>query len=101
MQLVDGVAKQTEFNGLRITQIPVNINDATTGHKLQGMSKDMLIIVSWGYAFVNWVYTVLSCVCTFEGLFLFGLFEHDFFYVNWRSVLYHKEMLEWKIKLFY
>ena len=92
VQLVDGVAKQTEFNGLRITQIPVNINDATTGHKLQGMSKDMLIIVSWGYAFVNWVYTVLSRVRTFEGLFLFepldlhrsfevppGLFEHEIF----------------------
>ena len=30
-----------------MTQFPVNLNDATTVHKLQGMSKDMLIIASW------------------------------------------------------
>ncbi len=28
-------------------QIPANRNDATTGHKLQGMSKDAIIVLSW------------------------------------------------------
>ncbi len=28
----------------KIKQIPANTNDATTGHKLQGMSKDVIIV---------------------------------------------------------
>ncbi len=28
-------------------QIPSNSNDATTGHKLQGMSEDAIIVSSW------------------------------------------------------
>jgi hypothetical protein len=28
-------------------QIPANTNDASTGHKLQGMSKDVIIVTSW------------------------------------------------------
>ena len=32
-----------------MTQIPANSNDATTGHKLQGMSmsKDAIVVTSW------------------------------------------------------
>ena len=55
---------------LKVTQVPVNCNIATTGHKLQGMSKDALIVNSWGYGFENWVYVVLSRVRTRSGLFL-------------------------------
>ena len=55
---------------LKVTQVPVNCNIATTGHKLQGMSKDTLIVNSWGYGFENWVYVVLSRVRTRSGLFL-------------------------------
>ena len=46
----------------QMTQFPVNLNDATTGHKLQGMSKDVIIITSWpkGGLFRNWEYMVLS-----------------------------------------
>jgi hypothetical protein len=28
-------------------QIPANSNDATTGQKLQGMSKDVIVVMSW------------------------------------------------------
>ena len=56
--------------GHAITQIPVNSNIATTGHKLQGMSKNTLIVNNWDYKFVNWVYVVLSRVRTRKGLFL-------------------------------
>ena len=31
----------------KMMQIPANSNDATTGHKLQGMSKDAFIVSSW------------------------------------------------------
>ena len=55
---------------LKVTQVPVNCNISTTGHKLQGMSKDTLIVNSWGYGFENWVYVVLSRVRTRSGLFL-------------------------------
>ena len=54
-------------------QIPINMNDATIGHKLQGMSKDAVIITSWpsGGLFKNWEYVVLSRVRTHDGLYLF------------------------------
>jgi len=60
----------------RMTQFPINLNDATTGHKLQGMSKDVLIITSWpkgglSALFKNWEYVVLSRVRTIDGLYLF------------------------------
>jgi len=59
-----------DWEGATITQFPVNTNIATTGHKLQGMSKDKLIVVSWNYGIPNWVYVVLSRVRTLEGLYL-------------------------------
>jgi hypothetical protein len=50
--------------------------NATTGHKLQGMSKDVMIVTSWpkgglSALFKNWEYVVLSRVRTLEGLYLF------------------------------
>jgi hypothetical protein len=44
-------------------QFPINSNIATTGHKLQGMSKDLMVVTEWG-TFTNWVYVVLSQVRT-------------------------------------
>ena len=62
-----------------MTQFPVNISEATTGHKLQGMSKDVVIITSWpkGGWFKNWEYTVLSRVRTLKGLYLFEAIDMD------------------------
>ena len=59
----------------KMNQIPVNSNDATTGHKLQGMSKDVIIVSSWptgglSKMFKNWEYVVLSHVRTLSGLYL-------------------------------
>jgi hypothetical protein len=59
----------------RMKQIPANSNDATTGHKLQGMSKDAIIVSSWptgnlAAMFKNWEYVVLSRVQTLSGLYL-------------------------------
>ncbi len=56
-------------------QICANTNNASTGHKLQGMSKDEIIITSWPTGglvsiFKNWEYVVLSHVRTLQGLYL-------------------------------
>ncbi len=58
-----------------MNQIPANLNNGTTGHKLQGMSKDVIIVSSWptgglSKIFKSWEYVVLSHVCTLSGLYL-------------------------------
>ena len=52
-----------------MTQFPVVLNHATTGHKLQGKSLDQLIVAEWS-SVKNWAYFVLSRVRTLDGLFL-------------------------------
>jgi hypothetical protein len=52
-----------------LTQFPVVVNFATTGHKLQGKSVDELVIAQWS-GVKNWAYVVLSRVRTLAGLFL-------------------------------
>ena len=54
---------------IKIHQFGLLNNIATTGHKLQGMSKDRLIVTSWCFK-SNWVYVVLSRVRTLDGLYL-------------------------------
>jgi hypothetical protein len=66
----------------KMKQIPANSNDATTGHKLQGMSKDVIVVTSWptgGLAamFKNWEYFVLSRVRTLSGLYLIEPFDME------------------------
>ena len=58
------------LGNVKVKQVPVNSNIATTGHKLQGMSKDVVIVNDWNYRCVNWVYVVLSRVRTLAGLYL-------------------------------
>jgi hypothetical protein len=59
----------------KMHQIPANFNDGTTGCKFQGMSKDVIIVLSWltgglSKIFRNWEYVVLSRVRTLSGLYL-------------------------------
>ena len=53
-----------KMKGLYVTQFGVNDNIATTCHKLQGVSLDSLIVHSFNYGLLNWVYVVLSKVKT-------------------------------------
>ena len=55
----EGSKKKIQFK-CRMKQIPANTNDASTGHKLQGMAKDVIIVTSWPTGFKNWEYVVLS-----------------------------------------
>jgi hypothetical protein len=65
-----------------MTQIPANSNFATTGHKLEGMSKGTIVVTLWltgGLAavFKNWEYVVLSHVCTLSRLYLVEPIDMD------------------------
>ena len=54
-----------------ITQVCININDATTVHKLQGCSNDKLIVWPWTKKLKHWVYVILSRVQILLGLYFF------------------------------
>ena len=58
------------IRGINMTQFGVIDNIATTGHKLQGVSLDNLVVNSWNYTSPNWVYVVLSRVRKLAGLVL-------------------------------
>ena len=47
VKMDDFATKEEELKHGKMLQLPVNMNDAATGHKLQGMSKDKLIVPAW------------------------------------------------------
>ena len=51
--------KQERKQKVILIQLPISLNDATTAHKLQGVTKKKLIVNNWTYSH-GWVYTVLS-----------------------------------------
>jgi hypothetical protein len=61
---------------MRAIQIPLVVNNATTGHKLQGCGVDSLFVHNWSYV-TNWVYVMLSRVKTYNGLFARKLLNED------------------------
>jgi hypothetical protein len=62
----------------KMTQFPINLANAVTGHKLQGRTLNKIIITGWGFSFSkNWEYTVLSRVKTRAGLFLLEELDLD------------------------
>ena len=62
---------------MRGTQLPVIINNASTGHKLQGTGVDNLFVHNWQYQ-TNWPYVMLSRVKTKSGLFCCKALKKDF-----------------------
>ena len=61
--------KEKQKMACGITQIPIISSDAITGHKLQGLTKDNIIVYSWNKV-TEWIYVVLSRVKTLDGLYL-------------------------------
>ena len=68
MELAPGEVKRWWLSA-KLTTFPVLVNHATTGHKLQGQSKDSVFVHAWSCT-KNWVCVVLSRVRTLSGLFL-------------------------------
>jgi hypothetical protein len=54
----------------KLKQFPIILNDATTGYKLQGSTKNQIILQSIDYQTSGWLYTALSRVRRLKGLFL-------------------------------
>jgi hypothetical protein len=78
---IKNISKKVTFQ-CKMKQIPANSNDATIGHKLQGMSKFAVIVSSWptgslAAMFKNWEYVILSCVRTLSGLYLVKPIDMD------------------------
>jgi hypothetical protein len=61
---------------IEMKYLPVIVNHATTGHKLQGKTVKSLMIAEWSRV-KNWVYVVISCVKTLDGLFLTNKLPED------------------------
>jgi len=53
----------------KVNRFPLLVNHATTGHKLQGQTKDSIFASIFHYA-KNWPYVVLGRVRSLQGLFL-------------------------------
>ena len=60
---------QTEQLQMKAMQIPILVNNATTGHKLQGCGVQAIFVHGWSIV-RNWAYVVLSRVRTLSGLYL-------------------------------
>ena len=54
---------------VKINQLPITLNHATTGHKLQGKTKESLMVGEWNNT-KNWIYVVLSRVKRLRDLYL-------------------------------
>jgi hypothetical protein len=59
---------ERETLNMKALQLPVLVNNATTGHKLQGSGVVDLFVHNWSYT-KNWAYVMLSRVKTRAGLF--------------------------------
>ena len=98
MQLFGSREKRT-FANRYMRQLGALVNIATTGHKLQGMSMDYIIVVSWFYTVKNWVYVVLSRVRKLSGLFLFKPLDFNKHYKEDIKLKVHMKELEEKEKI--
>ena len=81
------------FGAVKISQFGVNSNIATTGHKLQGMTKTNLAVSSWWYSCRNWVYVVLSRVTILNGLYLLKSLDRNQDYSVDKKLLEEEERL--------
>jgi hypothetical protein len=59
-----------KLSGFKITQFPVNIALAATVNNMEGLAKDIMIVVDQTVHLPGWMYFVLSRVKSLNGLFL-------------------------------
>ena len=55
---------------VKVVQCAVNLNSTTTGHKLQDVSLNQMVVRSWNYSTQNWICIVLSRLRTLKGLYI-------------------------------
>ena len=70
---------------------------AITGHKLQGLSMDKIVVYDFDYGKLNWNYVVLSRVRTLSGLFLMKPLSYEkLMGLEKRSMIESKEKLKFE-----
>ena len=69
-EISDFGRKQKTNAHTNVLQLPISINHATTGHKLQGKTVKSLLIGEWTLKVKNWIYVVLSRVTEIVALYL-------------------------------
>jgi hypothetical protein len=74
-----------------LLQVPINLSLAITGHKLQGMTLDILILSEINLK-ANWLYVLLSRVTTLQGLYLMKPLTMEMFKAPSRNL---RRELEW------
>jgi hypothetical protein len=90
---MNGGRQHIPLDSLEIIQFPINLDDATTGHKLQGMTKSVLDIADFNYG-ENWIYVACSRVRTSNGLFLFKRLNRSKYIGPSQALLTEIELLE-------
>ena len=78
---------------VQIQQFGLLVNIVTTDHKLQGMSKDIIIVSDWDYRTSNWLYVVLSRVITLSGLYSKKPLDSKKYFLNDRSLIEEEKRL--------
>ena len=64
------VAKMKHKVKVKVVQFGVNSSKATTGHKLQGVSLNQMVVRSWNYNTPNWIYVVLLRIRILKALYI-------------------------------
>ena len=76
---------------IQLQYLPVVVNHATTGHKLQGKTVESVVIAEWSRV-KNWAYVVISRVKTLGGLFLIEPIPDD---IDFSPANDYLEMMEY------
>ena len=79
------------LKGYQILQAPINLSLAITGHKLQGMTLDVLVLSEINLK-ANWLYVLLSRVTTLKGLYLMKPLRKEMFKAPCKNL---RRELEW------
>ena len=88
----------TVMKSQKIEQLDVLSGSASTGHKLQGQSKDALIVVDWTYKIDNWIYVVLSRVRTMNGIFFMQPIDPEKIKPPNQQLIHHENFFHGKEK---
>ena len=88
--IVEDGCKMKVKTSITYFQLPLLVNHATTGHKLQGKSMDTLIVAEWSKT-KNWAYVVLSRVRSLAGLYLLNPIPAD---INFTPDYCYLEMMK-------
>ena len=81
---------------IELQYLPLIVNHATTGHKLQGKTVKSLVIAEWSKV-KNWAYVVISRVKTLAGLFLMKPIPEDISFLPEKEYLDMIENLRGKV----